>query len=154
MPKTAVGLFKNAAEVDEVVREIQAIGLPRNEIRTVGEPLNLGVDGVLSIGRIDFEVELFRELNRMGASRAETEAYVDGVRRGGVLVFATGSPEKADKAAEVMNRHGAGQIADNIAPEPHLHSATVHAGVTAGREGGVQTGRLRQSGDGAAFFVW
>ena len=154
MPKTAVGLFKNTGEVNEVVREIQAIGLPRHEIRTVGEPLNLGVDGVLSIGRIDFEVDLFRELNRMGASRAEAEAYVDGVRRGGVLVFATGPAEKADQAAEVMNRHGASKTVENIAPEPHLHTASVHAGVTAGHESGVQAGRLRQAGDGAAFFVW
>jgi hypothetical protein len=85
MPKTAVGLFKNPQAADAVLPEIAAIGLRRNEVRTLGEPLNLGADGVLSIGRIDFEVDLFRELSRMGASRAEAEAYVDGVRRGGVL---------------------------------------------------------------------
>jgi hypothetical protein len=152
MPKTAVGLFKNVREVDDVVREIEASGLPRNEIRTVGEPLNLGLDGVMSIGRIDFEVDLFRELNRMGASRAEAEAYVDGVRRGGVLVFATGSAAKADSAAQVMNRHGAAKILENIAPEPHLHSA-VHVGAPSA-QGSIQTGRLRQSNDGARFFVW
>jgi hypothetical protein len=153
MPKTAVGLFKNPSAVGEVVREIEASGLPRNEIRTVGEPLNLGLDGVLSIGRIDFEVDLFRELNRMGASLAETEAYVDGVRRGGVLVFATGSAEKADRAADVMNRYGAVKIVENIAPEPHLHTPA-HVGAPTGHESSIQTGRLRQSNDGARFFVW
>ena len=152
MPKTAVGLFKNPGDVKDVVREVEAIGLPRNEIQTVGEPLNLGLDGVLSIGRIDFEVDLFRELSRMGASRAEAQAYVDGVRRGGILVFATGPDEKVDRAAAIMNRRGAVETAENIADEPHLHTA-LHSGGTAVREP-VQTGRLRQSGGGAAFFVW
>jgi len=152
MPKTAVGLFKNPGDVKDVVREVEVIGLPRHEIRTVGEPLNLGLDGVLSIGRIDFEVDLFRELSRMGASRAEAEAYVDGLRRGGVLVFATGPDQKVDRAAEIMNRHGAVETEENTALEPHLHSS-VHSGVTAVHEP-VQTGRLRQSGGGAAFFVW
>lgn len=156
MPKTAVGLFKNASAVDDVVPEIEAVGLPRNEIRTLGEPLNLGVNGVLSIARIDFEVDLFRELSRMGASRAEAEAYVDGVRRGGVLVFATGPDEKVDKAVEIMNRHGALESGEEAAAEPHLHTAphSVYAGVTAVRESQVQAGRLRQSGGGATFFVW
>lgn len=152
MPKTAVGLFKNPGDVKDVVREVEAVGLPRNEIRTLGEPLNLGLDGVLSIGRIDFEVDLFRELSRMGASRAEAEAYVNGVRRGGVLVFATGPDEKVDRAAEIMNRHGAVETEENRALEPHLHTS-IHSGGTAVHEP-VQAGRLRQSGGGAAFFVW
>lgn len=155
MPKTAVGLFKNLGDVNDVIREVQVIGLPRNEIRTLGEPLNLAVDGVMSIGRIDFEVDLFRELSRMGASRAEAEAYVDGVRRGGVLVFATGPDEKVDQAVEIMNRHGALETAEEAAVEPHLHTAphSVYSGVTGARESSVQTGRLRQSG-GACYFVW
>lgn len=153
MPKTAVGLFKNPGDVKDVVREVEAIGLSRNEIQTLGEPLNLGVDGVLSIGRIDFEVDLFRELSRMGASRAETEAYVDGVRRGGVLVFATGPDEKVDQAVEIMNRHGAVEAGEEAALEPHLHTAG-RSTITAVRESPVQAGRLRQSGGGAAFFVW
>jgi hypothetical protein len=156
MPKTAVGLFKNPNAANDVVPEIAAAGLPRNEIRTVGEPLNLGVDGVLSIGRIDFEVDLFRELSRMGASRAEAQAYVDGVRRGGVLVFATGPDQIVDKAVEIMNRYGAVETGEEAATEPHLHSAphSVYAGVTSVRESPVQAGRIRQSGGGAAFFVW
>lgn len=152
MPKTAVGLFKNPGDVKDVVREVEAIGLARTEIHTVGEPLNLGMDGVLSIGRIDFEVDLFRELSRMGASRAEAEAYVNGVRRGGVLVFATGPDEKVDRAAEIMNRRGAVETEENRALEPHLHTS-IHSGGTAVHEP-VQAGRLRQSGGGAAFFVW
>lgn len=154
MPKTAVGLFRNPGDVKDVVREVESIGLARNEIRTLGEPLNLAVDGVMSIGRIDFEVDLFRELSRMGASRAEAEAYVDGVRRGGVLVFATGPDAKVDRAVEIMNRHGAVETAEDAALEPALHTSTLRSDVTV-RESSVQAGRLRESSSGGAcFFVW
>jgi hypothetical protein len=153
MPKTAVGLFKNAGAVNQVVREIEAIGLPRNEVRTVGEPLDLGATGVMSIPRIDFEVELFRELTRMGATKSAAETYVDGVRRGGVLVFATGSDVRVDQAAEIMNRHGAVETEEDAALEPHLHTAN-RSGATTSLESPVQAGRKRQSGGGACFFVW
>ncbi len=33
MPKTTVGLFENAGIVEDVVREIEALGFPRNEVR-------------------------------------------------------------------------------------------------------------------------
>lgn len=153
MPKTAVGLFNNRNVVDEVVREIESIGLPRYEVRTVGEPLDLGVTGVMSIPRIDFEVDLFRELTRMGAARTAAQAYVDGVRRGGVLVFATGSEDKVDQAAGIMNRHGAAETEEENAPEPHLHSAFRESGGSIST-GTVQTGRFRQAGGGACLFFW
>jgi hypothetical protein len=66
--------------------------------------------GVMSTPHTDFEVDLIRELRTIGAAEADAEAYVEGVRRGGVMVFATGSDEKADAAAEIMNRHGVVEI--------------------------------------------
>jgi hypothetical protein len=33
MPKTTVGLFMDAGVVEDVVREIEALGIPRNEVR-------------------------------------------------------------------------------------------------------------------------
>jgi hypothetical protein len=38
MAKTAVGLFESAGRADEDVREIEALGIPRNEVRTLAEP--------------------------------------------------------------------------------------------------------------------
>jgi len=35
MPKTAVGLFENADLVDNVIREIEGLGFPRKEVRTL-----------------------------------------------------------------------------------------------------------------------
>jgi hypothetical protein len=107
MPKTTVGLFESPRIVEDVVREIEALGLPRNEVRVVGEPTTFEVTGVMSFARLDFEVDLARELTRIGATKAEAEAYIEGLRRGGALVFATGSDEKVDKAADIMNRRGA-----------------------------------------------
>jgi hypothetical protein len=151
MPKTAVGLFKTSKAADEAVRDIEAIGFPRNEVRTLDEPVDFGLKGVTSIARIDFEVELFRELARIGAGKQEIEAYIDGLRHGGVLVFATGSDDKVDSAAAIMNRHGAVATEETRGAEPHLPDEPERAAPA--REGPVQTGRIRQPG-GGALFVW
>lgn len=153
MPKTAVGLFSDAAAVDDVVREIEALGFPRNEIHTLGEPLDMGVSGVTSIPHLEFEVALKHELMRIGATEAQAEAYVDGVRRRGVLVFATGTDEKVDEAANAMNRYGAVQIEESVGPEPALPRAA-HANMTPIHDSPVQAGRFLEPRDGAAFFIW
>jgi hypothetical protein len=57
--------------------------------------------------RLDFEVDLSRELTKIGATKAESQTYVEGLPRGGSLVFATWAAERVETAAEIMNRHGA-----------------------------------------------
>lgn len=152
MPKTAVGLFENPGVVDQVVREIEALGYPRNEVRTLGEPTALELGGVMSFPRVDFEVDLTRALAGIGATDAEARIYVDGLRRGGALVFATDSGEKVDAAADIMKRHGAVDVEETTGAEPYLPSV-VHESMTSTRDSSVQTGRVRQSG-GGAYFVW
>ena len=66
MPKTAIGLFENPDLVDAVVREIEVLGFPRKEVRTQEEPATFEVTGVMSFPRLDFEVDLIRELTRSG----------------------------------------------------------------------------------------
>ncbi len=153
MPKTAVGLFEKPGLVDQVVREIEALGFPRKEVRTLTEPANFEVTGVMSFPRLDFEVELTRELTRIGAAKAESQAYVKGLRRGGALVFATGSDERVDAAAGIMNRHGAIEVEESRGPEPQLHGV-VHESMTTMRSSPVQAGRVREPGGGAGLFVW
>jgi hypothetical protein len=153
MPKTAVGLFEKPGLVDQVVREIEALGFPRKEVRTLTEPATFEVTGVMSFPRLDFEVELIRELTRIGAAKAESQAYVEGLRRGGALVFATGSDERVDAAAGIMNRHGAIEIEETSGPEPQLHGV-VHESMTPMRSSPVQAGRVREPGGGAGLFVW
>ena len=153
MPKTAVGLFENPRLVDEVVSEIETLGFPRKEVRTLEEPETFEVTGVMSFPRLDFEVELSRELTRIGATNAEALAYIKGLRRGGALVFATGSDDKVDAAAEIMNQHGAVEIEESSGPEPQL-PVVAHENMTPIRDHPVLAGRIREPGSGAAFFVW
>jgi hypothetical protein len=157
MFKTAVGLFKDTRCVDEVIREIEALGFPRNEVRSLKEPTTFEMTGVMSFPRLDFEVDLRRELARMGATKTETEAYIDGLRHGGILVFATSSDgdERVDAAARVMNQHGAVEIEKmaTTGPEPLL-PRVAHPGMTPSTPAAVLTGRIRQAGGGAGLFVW
>ena len=153
MPKTVVGLFEKPDLVEGVVREIEILGFPRKEIRTLTEPATFAVTGVMSFPRLDFEVDLSRELTRIGATKAESQVYVDGLRRGGALVFATGADEQVDAAADIMNRHGATGIEAARSPEPQLPGVG-RASMTPVRSSPVLAGRIREPGSGAAFFVW
>ena len=153
MSKTAVGLFEKPGSVDEVVRELTASGIPQKDVRVLGEPREMAGSGMMSTPRTDFEVDLIRELRTIGAADADAEAYVRGVRRGGVMVFATGSPEKADAAAEIMNHHCAVEIEELSVSVPHL-PGTVGDDVAPARDSSVQAGRVRSPGAGARLFVW
>ena len=153
MPKTAVGMFENSGLADQVVRDLEASAFPRNDVRILSESLDMPGSGVMGIPNIDFEVSLNRDLRKIGASGPEAEAYVKGVRRGGVLVFASGSNERIDAAAGIMNRHSPIDVEELIGGELDLPSTTgENATPTHARS--VQTGRVRQSGGGARVFAW
>ena len=107
----------------------------------------------MSFPRLDFEVDLVRELTRIGAAKAETQAHVEGLRRGGALVFATGSDEKVEAAADIMNRHGAVEIDETSGPEPQLPHVVLGS-MTPMRNSPVSAGRIREPGGGAGIFVW
>ena len=153
MPKTSVGLFENPGVVDDAVREIEGLGFPRNEIRTLNEPVNFEVTGVTSFPRFEFEADLIRELTRIGTTNAEAQSYVEGLRRGGALVFATGSDEKVDAAADIMNRRGAVEIEEINGLEPQLPDE-VRESTTPIRNNLIMSRRASQSGGGARLFSW
>lgn len=156
MPKTVVGLFQNTARMDDTVREIEALGFPQNEVRTLGEPRTFGATGVMSFPEVEFEVDLERALSRIGATQAESEVYLEGLRHGGGLVLATGTDENVDAAARVMNEHGAIEVEETSGLEPELPHVIHHASMTPVHESSVQTGRILQTGGGGGprFFVW
>ena len=153
MAKTAVGLFENSGLVDGVVRDLTAQGFLQKDIRVLGEPIEMAGSGLMSTPHTDFEVGLIRDLKAFGVVEADAEAYVQGVRRGGVMVFATGLGEKADKAAEIMNSHGAVEIEKISAPRPALPNADIDEEIPV-RDPSTQTGRVRSQGSGARLFVW
>jgi len=153
MAKTAVGFFENSELTGEVVRDLVANGFLKNDVRVLGEPREMAGSGLMSTPRTDFEVGLVRDLTAFGVVAADAEDYVQGVRRGGVMVFATGSGDKAQAATEIMNRHGAVEIEKISASRPELPSADSGEALP-GPEQSVQIGRDRSSGSGARLFVW
>jgi hypothetical protein len=153
MSKTAVGLFENPGVADAVVHDLDACAFPQNEIRVLSEPLDMAVAGVTSIPHVDFEVGLGRELQAIGANVQEANSYIQGVRHGRVLVFATGSNEDVDNAAEIMNRHGAIKVEELVGREPSDGSLPANY-LPVAHGDSLQTGRIRQSGDGVRMFVW
>jgi hypothetical protein len=153
MAKTAVGLFENSGLVDGVVHDLTARGFLQKDIRVLAEPLEMPGGGLMSTPHTDFEVGLIRDLTAFGVVEADAEAYVQGVRRGGVMVFASGSGKEADKAAEIMNSHGAVELEKISSPRPSLPNAESGEEIS-DRDASTQTGRLRSPGSGARLFVW
>lgn len=153
MARTAIGLFEDQASANEVAHEIKRIGFDPEEVRVLSEPLDMPVTSVLNTPGTDFALALYRDLQQIGASQAETEAYVQGVRQEATLVFATGSDVQVDTAAEIMNRHKAMRVEELSGLEPDLPSESPespkfsHHDPTLGR-------RIPSRGDGARIFVW
>ncbi len=153
MAKTAVGLFENPGSVDEVVRDLVAGGFPREDVRVLGEPRDMEGGGVMSTPRTDFEVGLLRDLTAFGVIEADAKDYVEGVRRGGVMIFATASGDKAEGATDIMNRHGAVEIEKISGSRPELPSAELNE-ASPTHDPAVQSGRFRTRGTGARLFTW
>jgi len=153
MPKSAVGLFKTEAIADDVVGEIESAGIPHNEVGEVEEPVDFEVTGVMSFPGIDFETQVFRGLTEMGATEQQAQAYVDGLRRGGVLVVATAPDQKTvDAAAKIMNRHGAIEVGETAGAQPGV--VVESPDITAPMDvPSIQAGRMQQP-EGARCFVW
>ena len=78
MAKTAVGLFENPGSVDEVVRDLEATGFPRNDVCVLVEPREMAGSGLMSTPHTDFEVGLVRDLTAFGVLEADAEIMSEG----------------------------------------------------------------------------
>lgn len=153
MPKTVVALFKNPEIVEDVVREIENLGIPNQEVRTLKESETFPVNAVMSFNRLDFEVELKHSLSEIGVTDSEEEAYLRGLRNGGVLVLASGPDQRMEAVAQIMNRQGAVDLEESGDREPQLPEPDLEAALPR-RDTSLQTGRIREGGSGARLFVW
>ncbi len=153
MTHTAVGLFKNSTQAEETVNDLKAAGFEAKDLRVLAEPRYMHVTGVLSTPEVDFCAQLVQDLKAMGATEPEAQAYVQGVRDGGVLAFATGSIELVEKSAEIMNRHQAANVEELNGAETIL-SCAVHESAIPVHGYSAQAGRVRYAGSGARMFVW
>jgi hypothetical protein len=166
MQETAVGLFDNAGVADSVVDSLRAHGIPSNGIRVISSTNGTKSDG--------FGAGFATELSAMGVSEYEKEAYLAGLRRGNVLVFATGSRQQAAEALTIMNefaaleidafatagvgKTGAGKAAvtgtgdlGTINPEPKLPESPVTIGE---HEHSYTSHASRSKTEGARVFTW
>ena len=153
MSEATVGLFENSSLAGQIVRDLEAGGFPWKDIRVLSEPREIAGRGMMSTPHTEFEAELVRGLRTIGAAEVDAKAYVEGVRRGGIIVFATGSGEKLNTATEIMNRHHAVEIEELGVPETHLSGAN-GGNMTPRRKNSEQTGRIRSTAGGARLFVW
>lgn len=152
MARAVVGLFLDRRAADDVIRELEGGGFARQDIRVVGEALGMTEPGAMSIAHTDFEVDMIRVLRSIGASEGDAECYVEGLRRGGAVVFAAAPDQKADKAIEIMNRHNPAEVEELAATAPHLSSE--HRAMFHNHAATTQSGRVRSSSGGARLFVW
>jgi hypothetical protein len=107
----------------------------------------------MSFPRFEFEADLIRELTMIGTTKAEAQVYIEGLRRGGALVFATGSDEGVSAAVDTMNRRGALEIEETSGPEPQS-PGVVRESTTPIRGNLILSRRASQSGGGACLFTW
>ena len=166
MAETAVGLFDDQSTADTVADALRANGLPMNGIRIVSKPVAALAGNVSNTSSVDFVSALTKDLRSMGATAWECEAYVDGVGRGNVLVFATGSHVQVNTAIGVMNAY------DPIELEEFATASTAQTGIRTGamrtREGITLKGeeaavpegitlkseKERARSEGARVFSW
>jgi hypothetical protein len=151
--KNSIGLFENSGLAEGVVRDLEASGFLPQDVRVLGEPRGMGGSGLMSTPHNDFEVGLRRDLMSFGVVEADAEDYVEGLRLGGAMVFATGSGNNAEAATEIMNRHGALEIERISASRPELPDADLGEDLPV-RDPSVQIGRVRSPGTGARLFIW
>jgi hypothetical protein len=153
MTHTAIGLFPNSLNAEQAITELKAAGIAANELRVISEPRYMHVAGVLSTPEIDFCADLDQDLRAMGVTEPEVQAFIRGVRNGGVLVFASGSIEQVENFASIMNHREAANVEELTGMEPVL-PGVAHESAIPAHGYSAQTGRVRCAGGGARMFVW
>ncbi len=153
MSKTAVGLFEDEAKATQVVRELESSGFKRDQIRMVNRlratPTPSGLDrpdvrADAGTGALVGNTEV---LKIGGVPEEDAALYMEGVRRGSVLVAVTSSDDCADEAARIMDRAGAIDVRER--------SRAAGRGMSPpSGEGTVQAGRHRVEGGGTRVFIW
>jgi uncharacterized protein (TIGR02271 family) len=118
MAKTVIGLFQDLSKAQAVVQALVDDGVRREDIRTLTSR-----EGA-SVGT----------LTALGAPEAEAQAYVDDVRRGGVLVLVDAPDDRADRIVALMGRYATADLG-------------ARTGADTGRERGRAGTREVESGD-------
>jgi len=152
MAETAVGLFEQPGTADTVANALRANGFPAGGIRVLSKPAAMPVEGATSTPLVDFAAALSRNLHSMGASDSECDTYLEGLRRGSVLVFATGSHDQAESALGVMSEYEPVEVKEYNSPVPELPPTRV--GEIGSHDISSRIERNRQNIEGVRVFSW
>jgi len=158
MAATAVGLFVSSSVAEAVVEALRAHGMPSRGIKVVGQATNSFSSSEDKVSGLEMNAVLVRDLRSMGASDYEIESYLDGVRRGNVLVFCTGTLQQADAASAIMNQFTALEVEEytnaamDLAKSGRERQDGLHADFSDGHAGNVKAERMQARGDGAKLF--
>src|SRR4029079_10643868 len=98
MAKTVIGFFDNVIEAQNVVTDLVNSGFRREDVRSRAAAAQGGSDPDLS------------PYADLSIPEAEARSYAEGMRRGGTLVTVRAADDRADLAAEILERHGAVDI--------------------------------------------
>ena len=98
MAKTVIGLFDDVTEAQNVVTDLVNSGFKREEVRSVAAATQ---------GESGSDLSPYTDLS---IPEPEARSYAEGVRRGGTLVSVQAAEDRADLAAEILERHGAVDI--------------------------------------------
>ena len=172
MSETAIELFEDAVVAEAVVDSLRAHGFPSSGIRVVAAPNSASASSLGSETGINsgfnggnFATRVAKDLRAIGATEYESNAYLAGLRRGNVLVYATGSRSQADQAVTVMNGYSALEIEEfatagarvektdfgTINPESRLPESNLTVGA---HEKSYTSHSSRSKAEGARVFAW
>src|SRR3712207_1068948 len=116
MAKTVVGLFDNAAEAQNVARDLRDLGFNDAAIELVSQNAFGGSQS-----------DMLNIVTGTGLPHDDARLYVEGVRRGGALAIAQVDDAQVNEVVSVMNRHN---LVDIESRRDLYGSATTDADVT------------------------
>lgn len=115
MAKTVVGLFRSAAEAENIKRELAVEGVQPENIRVVANEGSVGNTSdrtEADSGVIASIKRFFQSLT--GGENADHEYYSQAVSRGGALLAATVPDNQADAVAGLLEQYGASNVNDDV----------------------------------------
>jgi len=136
MAYTVLGLFDNISDVNEVKRELSALGIPDSQVR-VSQQTTATARSASQEEDKGFWHSLKEMFTGDDEGYRDVDYYAEGTRRGGILVSVEASDDRAEAAAEVLRRHNAVNIDERA--EQWRRGGWQYGGTTQGAAGAAGT---------------
>lgn len=148
MANVVVGVLESLAQAQSAVEELIRIGVPRSSIAFSASESNdaslpsgiarLTLDAAAAAVKTGIHVAataggLVASLVKLGLPDEQAHSYGEAVRRGGVVITIDADAPSAQRAADVLKRHGAFDVQESVyqrlytGPERRTNSIPWHA---------------------------